>query len=267
MEALILIPNHTFVICAYKESPFLEECIQSLKEQTVKSKIMIVTSTPNSYIEELASKWKLPLFVNEGPGGITQDWNFAYQCADTPYITIAHQDDIYEKDYLKKAMERLSASKKPLIFFTDYGELRCGKKVTSNTLLKVKRLMLFPLQFRCLQNSRRIRRIILAFGSPICCPSVTYAKENLPEVIFKNGFRSCEDWEAWEMISRLPGSFLYCKDILMYHRIHEGSETSAIIGDNARSREEFTMYCKFWPKWIARILVKQYARGQKSNQL
>ncbi len=28
--------NHTFVICAYKESPYLEECIQSLMNQRIK---------------------------------------------------------------------------------------------------------------------------------------------------------------------------------------------------------------------------------------
>ena len=28
--------KHTFVICAYKESAFLEECIESLEEQTVR---------------------------------------------------------------------------------------------------------------------------------------------------------------------------------------------------------------------------------------
>ena len=27
--------NHTFAICAYKESPFLEECIQSLLGETI----------------------------------------------------------------------------------------------------------------------------------------------------------------------------------------------------------------------------------------
>ena len=43
--------KHTFVICAYKESEFLEECILSLKKQSIKSEILIATSTPNKYIE------------------------------------------------------------------------------------------------------------------------------------------------------------------------------------------------------------------------
>ena len=33
--------NHTFVICAYKESKYLEKCIQSLLHQTVKSNILL----------------------------------------------------------------------------------------------------------------------------------------------------------------------------------------------------------------------------------
>ena len=56
---------HTFVICAYKESPFLEECIISLKRQTVPSAIIMITSTPNEYITKLAEKYQIDLFVND----------------------------------------------------------------------------------------------------------------------------------------------------------------------------------------------------------
>ena len=70
---------HTFVICAYKESPFLEECIQSLKNQKSRSSVKMVTSTPNEHIRNLAEKYEIPLFVNEGEGGIVQDWNFGYK--------------------------------------------------------------------------------------------------------------------------------------------------------------------------------------------
>lgn len=259
--------KHTFAICAYKKSPYLEECILSLKNQTVKSNIIIVTSTPNTYIENMAKKYDLPYFINTGEGGITQDWNFGYAHADSKYITIAHQDDVYKKEYLAEALRALKKSGRPLIFFSDYCEIRDGRDVTENRLLKIKRIMLLPLRVKVFQKFRWIRRRILSFGSPICCPSVTFAAENLPEVVFKNGFRACEDWEAWEMISKLPGEFLYSPRILMGHRIHEGSETSAIIGDNMRSSEEYKMFCKFWPKGIARMLTKVYAGGQKSNQL
>ena len=46
--------DHTFVICAYKKSSFLEECIISLKKQKYKSEIIMITSTPNELISEMA---------------------------------------------------------------------------------------------------------------------------------------------------------------------------------------------------------------------
>lgn len=259
--------DHSFVICAYKESPFLEECIRSLKEQTVSSEILMVTSTPNAYITDMAQRYEIPLYVNSGEGGITQDWNFGYSMCHTPYITIAHQDDVYRPDYAASVLHRMKRAKHPLICFTDYGELRNGEEVLVNSLLKIKRLMLLPLRGGLFSNSRWMRRRVLSMGCPICCPSVTFARENLPEQIFVKGFRSCEDWEAWETLSKRKGAFLYCPTVLMLHRIHEGSETSAIIGDHARSEEEYQMFRKFWPEWIARKLVRVYSKGQESNAL
>ena len=64
--------EHTFAVCAYKESPYLEECIKSLKNQTIKSNILIATSTPNDYIKGIADKYAIPYYINEGEGGITQ---------------------------------------------------------------------------------------------------------------------------------------------------------------------------------------------------
>ena len=259
--------KHTFAICAYKESPYLEECIESLKRQTIPSDIIVVTSTPSEYIQNIAEKYKLPYYINKGEKGITQDWNFAYSCAHSRYITITHQDDIYEKSYLEHALLALERSRKPLIFFSDYYELRDGERVKNNMLLNIKRIMLLPLRIKLFQHSRWVRRRILSIGSPICCPSVTYAANHLPTVIFAHHFRSCEDWEAWEKISRLKGDFLYCPELLVGHRIHEESETTAIIGDNKRSEEEYEMFRKFWPEFIAKLLNKPYSKSQISNRL
>ena len=259
--------EHTFVICAYKESPYLGECINSLKNQSLKSNILIATSTPNDYIKNISQKYGIPYFINNGEGGITQDWNFAYSCADSKYITIAHQDDVYHREYLKIALKTINEAKHPLIFFSNYYEIRNGKKVVKNKLLNVKRIMLFPMQSKVLQNSRWVRRRILSMGSPICCPSVTFVKNNLPEVIFENNYRACEDWEAWEKLSRIKGEFLYSAKMLMGHRIHEESETTAAISDNKRSKEELEMFYKFWPQWLAKIIFKFYSKSQNSNEI
>ncbi|MEZ3432007.1 MAG: glycosyltransferase [Lachnospiraceae bacterium] len=256
-----------FVICAYKESPFLEECICSLKNQKVQAKIALVTSTPNVYIETLVRKYQLEYHINTGKSGIAEDWNFGLSIADKKIVTIAHQDDIYESDYVKEVLNNINKQDKTLIAFTDYGELRNGERIIRNRLLNTKRLMLQPLRNRFLQRVRFVRRRILSFGSPICCPSVTFLKKNLPKTIFHSGYRGAVDWQAWEMISRMKGSFVYCDNILMYHRIHEESETTAIIADNNRTKEDYEMFCRFWPKWIAKIIEHFYKQGEKSNEI
>ena len=192
--------NHTFAICAYKESPYLEECITSLMEQTVKSEIFIATSTPNKYIDDIAAKYNLKVYVNEGESGITQDWNFAYSKVQTDYVTIAHQDDKYAPEYVENLLAYTAKAKKPLLFFTDYAEIRNGEIVTTNKILKVKRIMLFIMRPKAMWGSRFIRRRVLSLGSPICCPSATYYRPNLMKQVFLNGFRADEDWEAWERL-------------------------------------------------------------------
>ena len=259
--------DYVFVICAYGESPYLEECILSLQKQTVSTGIVMTTSTPNDHIKALAGKYHIPLYVNDGPKGIAQDWNFGYYKAEGRIVTIAHQDDIYEPNFAQMNLERINRAKCPLIAFSDYGEIRNGERIIRNRLLRVKRIMLFPLRCRLLWNVRFVRRRILSFGSAICCPSVTFVKDNLPPVIFEAGYRSNVDWQAWERLSRLRGSFVYCNDILMFHRIHEESATTAIIADHDRTKEDYDMFCRFWPKRIAGVVEHFYRNGEKSNDI
>lgn len=259
--------KHTFVICAYEESPFLEECICSLMAQTVKSKVVLSTSTPNDMILNMADKYHIPVYVNTGAKGIAGDWNFACSISETSLVTIAHQDDIYEPWYLEQVLKGIKNEENTLIIFTDYGEIRDGKKIDKNNLLGIKRLMLFPLRASFLKNCIWIRRRVLSLGSPISCPTVTYVKNNLPDPLFLEGYRSDLDWQAWERFSRRKGAFVYCPKICMYHRIHEGSATTEIIADSGRSREDLEMFCKFWPVSIARIVAQLYRLSEKSNDI
>ena len=118
-------PNdHTFAVCAYGESIYLEECLASLKRQKVSSRIILCTSTPSDFLKRTAEKNELPLFIREGQCGIAADWNYAVRCAKTPLVTLAHQDDLYHPRYRERMLRALNACRHPLIGFTDYCELR-----------------------------------------------------------------------------------------------------------------------------------------------
>ena len=50
---------HTYVVLAYKQSEYLEECIKSVLNQKYQSKVIIATSTPNEFISKIAKKYSL----------------------------------------------------------------------------------------------------------------------------------------------------------------------------------------------------------------
>ena len=263
--------DHTFVICAYKESPYLEQCILSLQNQTLKTKIIIATSTPNTFIQRLADKYQIPVYRNEAGiqhgSNIADDWNFALSKVSTPLATIAHQDDVYKEEYAEQILAAMNKCEHPLIVFSDYSELRDGKEVADNKLLNVKRKLLMPLKNEHHWKSVFWRRRALSFGSPICCPAVTYYLPNLPKPIFVKGYKSDLDWEAWEKLSRLKGEFAFVNQILMSHRIHEESTTSSLINGEGRGSEDLSMFKKFWPAPIAKMIEKKYKTSEDQNSL
>lgn len=255
--------NHTFVVLAYKESEYLPECIQSLLKQTVESKIVIATSTDNKYIRKIAEEYRIPVIVNNSSTGIAGDFDFGVKVGTTRFVTVAHQDDTYEPQYLEQLGKKLKQD--TIIAFTDYYEKHPSGSQYTNRNLKIKRLMLFPLRFRIFQKSKWVRRRILSLGNPICCPAVTFNKDKIKENIFQSDFRSNMDWKAWELLSKEKGSFVYVPKPLMMHRIHESSTTTEVINEGKRTNEDFRMMCLFWPKCIAGILAKIYARSEKNN--
>lgn len=259
--------DHTFVLCAYGESPYLSDCLDSLVNQSTRSNILISTSTPNSYIDRIASNYSIPVIVNEGSPSISHDWNCAIANSNTKLVTIAHQDDIYSSSYTETMLRAMKEADRPLIFFSNYGEIRNGVYEENLLILKIKRILLRKFARHAALSSVKDKRDILRFGSAICCPSVTFNLSILQTPLFMTDMKCDLDWEAWERFSKIDGSFVYSPEVLMFHRIHEGSETTALIKDDTRRSEDETMLQKFWPKWFAPIVCSLYSLSMRSNSL
>lgn len=257
---------HTFVVLAYKESEYLEECIKSVLNQNYHSKVVIATTTDNQFIRNMAKKYKLDVVVGKHTT-IGGDFDFAVSVGKTSLVTVAHQDDVYEYDYAKGVVDSYQKYSDSVIIFSDYYEVRKNDKVFSNINLKIKRVLLFPLRSRFLSKFRFIKRWSVRFGNSICCPSVCFVKDNCPSEIFVSDYQCNVDWFAWEKLSRVDGRFIYIKDKLMGHRISESSTTTDIIRQGIRTKEDYSMYLKFWPKCVARLLTKTYKNSEKSNEL
>ena len=149
------------------------------------------------------------------------------------------------------------------LVFTDYNENDAKNQIRSRNLnLKIKTLGLKVMSF--FQNKTYQRRIY-AFGNFICCPAVSYNLERLYDFQFDETLKMVLDWDAWERIMKRPGKVEFVPHMLMYHRIHEDSETTANTIDQNRENEELMMFRRYWPRLIADLLMKFYVKNQKGN--
>lgn len=176
--------SHTFAVCAYGESPYLEKSIRSVVQQSVKSRVIVCTSTPNEYIEKLAKKYQLPYYVRDGKSSLQDDWNYAYDLSETEYVTITHQDDIYHKDYLKYINQYLEKHADTLIAMTDYRIINQHQEVRWDISLLVKQIMKLPLRVPFLADKRWVKLGVQSLGNGICCPSVCYHRTMLEKAFF-----------------------------------------------------------------------------------
>ena len=252
---------HTFAICAYKESPYLEECIRSLRGQTVKTDIICCTSTPCGYIKDLTEKYDIPLFVRDGESGIREDWLFAYGQAEGELVTIAHQDDRYGKNYVKCLLESHEKYPDMTVFMSDYLTLKGRAPEQFNSVWLVKKILRLPLRIHFLADKSLLKRSALLFGNSVCCPSCTYNKALIGEDMFHSAYEFALDWDNLYELGGKPGRFVCVEKPLIAYRIHPGATTKACIEDHRRMRDETAMFQKMWPRPLVRLLMFFYKKA------
>lgn len=259
---MIRYDDHTFAICAYGDSPYLEECIKSLKNQTVKSDIILATSTPSEYINEIAEKYDIPVFENPVKnGGIGEDWNFAVSSAKTNLVTVAHQDDVYLEKYLESILHAFDPDKRQILFYTNYSELIDGEVKENRRNLKVKRLISLMFNNKLLGAKKWFKRRLLSIGSPIGCPAVTLQTNYTGSSPYITGYSFALDWLTWEKLARIDGEFSFVDEIMMFHRRHDEAATTKCIENNVRKKEDLEVLKRFWCKPIALFIQKFFAKS------
>jgi hypothetical protein len=224
---------------------------------------MVSTSTPTPELFASAERYGHKVCVGTNDFGIAGDWNNAYELGETDFVTLAHQDDVYEPTFAEETIKSVAAAGNPILTYTDYFELRESGITTENKLLRIKRKMNSVIGAH--EYSIFARNRVFSMGSPICCPSVTYNKKRFPDFRFVTNMRNSMDWEAFSRLARETGDFCYISKPLLGHRIHTESETSENIASGARYAEDFEMFSRYWPKPVARLLMSRYKRSMDSN--
>ena len=266
--------KHIFVISAYGESPYLEDCLRSLLAQTDRSDVFVCTSTPSPYLHAITEKYSLPYFVRNGISSLKDDWNFCLETASdhgANLVTIAHQDDVYDPEYarlVKEAFEKGRRTNKKngryVTLYDDAGDTAvvCTRCKNINAMdaeinggaEKVKRLLRWPLSVGKLNGTRFGKRLALSMGNSVPCPTCTYNLSLCGKRIFKDDYRFVIDWAALEELSEKPGRFVCIEEPLVSIRIHDGAETARSMRDGIRESEEAEMFGRFHKKAVSSVL-------------
>lgn len=259
-------PEHTFVVLAYKESPYLEDCVRSVITQQYKSQVIIATSTPNNYIDTIAKEYDIKIVSRpkkDRGKGAASDFDFALSVADTPLATVVNHDEVYNYNYSSEVVAYYKKHPNSCIIFTRYFDIKGDFAVTKSLNLRIKNILCWPLALS--KTSKYTKRLLLAFGDPICCPATTFVKGHYEFPVFDSELTAAFDYWAWERLSKNNYAFGYIKKPLMGHRIHSESITTKAIGDSVRSREEQYILAKFWPRWVAMLISRLYRLSERSN--
>jgi glycosyltransferase involved in cell wall biosynthesis len=260
--------DHTFAIPVYRTAPNLAPLIDSLRAQTgAHSEILLASSTPSAELEAFAKRHDLPLYINPQRIDIAADWNFALATAQTAFVTLAHQDDLFAPPYVAQLRNALHRHPGSLFAFCDYSEHTPLGARPTNINLSIKRVLrrrAFGTRECIVEPRDKVR--LLSFGNPICCPSVMLNRSMLADFRFPDGFRTNLDWMAWLDLARRPGGFVYVRERLVSKGVHAGSETTATIASRAREREDRALFDTLWPRPVAAALATLYKFGYRANR-
>ncbi len=249
---------HTFVILAYGESDDLEECIKSVLNQSVKSNVFIASSTPNDFILDLASQYALGVMINENKSNKGGDYNFAINSSDSTLITIAHQDDVYDRNYTKEIQQCYLKNKDAGIIFTDNYEISGDKKIKKSKRLFLMRFFLFPLSFSIFQKKKIFKVRALRRNKYICTSSVTFVKKNLKKDLFPTDLVYDNDWQGLLDLAFDNTKFVYLPKKLIGYRVDNQNETTE------KKEEDMNIRKSLYPKWYFDKVINRQKKSVKA---
>jgi len=256
-----LAADHVFVALAHGNSPFLEGCLETLRSQTLASRILVATSTPSDFIAAAASRFGLELRINPVRKDIASDWNFGLRTAGARRVTLAHQDDTYAPGFLAETLAAFAAAGEGALCFTGYQEIDDAGRPTSSKISKAKH----ALEAATLGSATRVSglrlRTFLSFGNPLPCSSVTFDLGRLGDFSFADGWASNLDWDAWWRLMQAGEVFLRAPARLVGRRHNDLTATSRLIRDGARRREDLAMFRRAWPPLLADAIALAYRAG------
>jgi glycosyltransferase involved in cell wall biosynthesis len=212
----------SIIVPCYNQAQYLDECLQSLIEQTYTNwECIIVNDGSPDNTEEIAINWtkkdnKFKYLYKEN-GGLSSARNAGIKSANGKYILPLDADDKIAKNYIEICLNEFIKDENLTIAY--------GKGVKFGMVNEIWNLTNYNFES-------------LLHGNMIFCTAM-FKKEKWNDVggydeNMKLGF---EDWEFWINCLKSGGNVIQNKNAIFYYRIKENSMTIDLLEDSNKKYE------------------------------
>lgn len=229
----------TFAVPCRDGERYLPELLQSLLAQTLPSRLVLVDDASRDESVALARRIvgdALRVVRNAEPLGIPGNWNRAVELADTEFVCLAHQDDVYAPEFGAALVQALHA-------VPQAAAAHCRAQAIDAAGQPLQAL---PERYKARfwrhlppteAPAAGFRRLFA--GNYVNCASLVYRKAAFAAVgSFDTHFRFAPDWE-WLLRAQAKGWQLAAVSApLVGYRRHGGQATRQAAKSLERYREE-----------------------------
>lgn len=258
-------PDVTVVVPAYNGSRYLATTIASLLAQSHRDfQMLVVDDRSDDDSVAIARSFadpRLAVMVNSERRGLAGNWNVAQSLATTPYLLIAHQDDVYFSDFLARMMHLLDAHPNAFIAHARVQYLDSRGHTFRPAAARFKDR--FWPKDEPYERAPASELEALQRGNYIICPSVLYRTSAVRAIgRFNESLTFVPDWEYWLRGLMQGFSIVGTHEQLMQWRRHESTTTLREEATLRRYDEEIALL-----EWIARETSLQMRLTAVENTL
>jgi len=233
-------PVFSIVLCTYNAETYLDECIQSLLNQTFPDFELIIVDDGSrdgtlTYLEKLQDP-RVRLIVLDSNHGLVHARTRGFEAANGRYIAVMDADDIAAPTRLEEQFRAMEEN----------GLDVCGSFHTTLDNATGKR------RTRKGHSSDSDIRALLTIYSPLCNPSTSLKASIVRLTGYNREYTHAEDYGLWCDIAAHGGKFHNIPLQLLTYRVHPG-QVSQVKQEAARNA-----FCKIQSRYVLQLIGFQY---------
>jgi glycosyltransferase involved in cell wall biosynthesis len=239
----------SIIIPVYNSENYIEECIESVLNQTFKAfEIIVVDDGSTDRTPEIVGKYSgIVTYIRHANQGPSVARNAGLKISRGKYLCFLDADDIYKPERLEKLIGFLEDYPELGYTFSDV-EVFDGGQIKEQSLIARWGNEFYSIPHHAVDECKRLftttlTPYLIKLRSFIHTSTITIRRNALPEkTLFIPGFHYGEDAELWARIAyRADGGYidevLSKKRIVENSLIHDKSRAISNVGDLLRLRE------------------------------